>query len=661
MKRAILIFVLFLLSAINLPAANWVSLGPEGGDARSLTFDPSNPDRVYLGTSAGELFLSTDGGSSWSRYAHLGSGYNYVVDSVVVNPKDPATMYAGVWSVESNGGDVFKSTDRGQTWQALPGIHGKSIRAMALAPADPNAIAVGALDGVYRSLDAGNTWEKITPASNPELKNFESIAFDPRSTNVVYAGTWHLPWKTEDGGRTWDNIKNGIIDDSDVFSIIVDPKNPAVVYASACSGIYKSDSAGKQFRKVQGIPFSARRTRVLQQDPVNGDVVFAGTTEGLWKTKDGGTSWARVSPANYIVNDVLVDPRHPESVLLATDRTGVLMSHDGGNTFRAANRGFSHRQVTSLVVDHKDPARLYASLINNREFGGVYFSSNDGVSWAQFNEGLGSRDIFSLAQSPAGELVAGTNQGIFALDRQSQSWKPINVTLREKVITVPLRHPKKGKPKTTIRREWVKGQITGRVAQLKISAERWLAATSQGLYRSLDQGKSWTGGPVLGQVSFIAVDSSDDLVLGAGPTEVLLSSDGANTWSQLKLPNFVSRISNVALGPKDELWILTHMGAFRSKDSGRTWEHAMAGTPLANFSFVGYDREGERLLGTAGSHGQIYESKDGGDTWTLAADAQYPVRNVAISRGRMLAVTEFNGVLAETTPQNAQAAAGGGN
>jgi ligand-binding sensor domain-containing protein len=310
------------------------------------------------------------------------------------------------------------------------------------------------------------------------------------------------------------------------------------------------------------------------------------------------------------------------------------------------------------VVDRKDPARLYASLINNREFGGVYFSSNDGGSWAQLNEGLGSRDIFSLAQSANGEVLAGTNQGVFALDRKSQSWKPINVTLREKVVTIPVRHPKKGKAKSTVRREWVKGQITGRVAQVKISADRWLAATSQGLYRSLDQGKSWTGGPVLGQMSFVAVDSSDDLVLAASPTEVLFSRDGADTWSQLKLPNFVSRISNVSLGPKDELWILTHMGAFRSKDSGQIWEHAMAGTPLANFSFVGYDRDGGRLIGAAGSHGQIYESKDGGDTWTLAADAHYPIRNIAISRGRMLAVTEFNGVLAET-PRDTQAAGGG--
>jgi photosystem II stability/assembly factor-like uncharacterized protein len=398
---------------------------------------------------------------------------------------------------------------------------------------------------------------------------------------------------------------------------------------------------------------------VLQQDPVNGDIVFAGTTEGLWKTKDGGTSWSRVSPANYIVNDVLVDPRHPESVLLATDRTGVLMSRDGGSTFSASNHGFSHRQVTSLIVDRNNPERLYVSLINNREFGGVYFSAKDGSSWSQLNSGLGSRDIFSLAQTKAGEVIAGTNQGVFALDRSSTSWKPMNLILREKITVVPVRHPKKGKPKTTTKRQWIKGEITGRVAEVKTESDRWFAATSQGLFRSLDRGKSWTGGPVMGHTNFVAVDDFGELVLAASPTGVLLSTDGASSWSELKLPNFVTRIANVSFGPKGEVWIITHMGAFRSKDSGQTWEHVMAGTPLTNLSFIGYDHEGGRLIGVAGLRGQIYESKDGGDTWTLAADAHYPIRNVAFSHGRMLAVTDFNGVLAESDAHETRSSGGG--
>ncbi len=656
-------FVILLSLLLSTPllsrADDWISLGPEGGDARSLTSDPSNPDRIYLGTSAGELFLSTDTGATWSRLAHLGAGNDYVLDNIAVDPSHPDTIYVAAWSVEGNGGDVFKSIDRGKTWQALPGIHGKSVRALALAPSDPHALVAGALDGVYRTLDAGQTWQQITQGGQSELKNFESVAFDPTSVNVIYAGTWHLPWKTEDAGRTWQNIKQGIIDDSDVFSIIIDQKNPSVVYASACSGIYKSETAGRLFRKVQGIPFAARRTRVLQQDPADSAVVYAGTTEGLWRTKDAGTTWARISPTNFVVNDVLLDTRNAQLVLIATDRTGVLVSRDGGNTFTASNRGFSHRQVTTVLADNRDPNRLYAALVNNREFGGIFTSADGGANWYPSNNGLGTRDIFSLGQSDNGAIVAGTNQGMFTLVGPTDTWKPINLTLTEKITTIPVRVRKKGAPKTTEKHEWIKGEISGRVAEVRASGSRWYAATTNGLFRSLDGGHSWTGGPVIGFKDFVAVDEIDDAVLAASPAAVLLSHDGGTTWSELKLPRYVSRVINAALGPNSEVWIITHIGAFRSKDAGQTWEHAMAGQPLTNISFVRYDFPNKRLLAVANSRSQIYESKDGGESWQLTANSHWSIRNVAVTHGRVLAVTDFNGVLAEPTTAQTKAAGGG--
>ncbi|HKB54606.1 MAG TPA: hypothetical protein VKD22_11445, partial [Ramlibacter sp.] len=346
-----LLRLLILLACVGCTVsgvAQWIPIGPDGGDVRSLAADPRNPDRIYLGTSAGQLFVSSDGGRSWARLAHLGAGDDYVLDHIIVDPSDAKVIYVAAWSVENNGGDVFRSSDAGKTWQVLPGMHGKSVRAFAMAPRDPKVLVAGALDGVFRSMNGGRTWQLISPPHHAEIKNIESVALDPRSPDVIYAGTWHLPWKTYDGGRSWTNIKRGVIDDSDVFSMIVDRTRPAHVYLSACSGIYVSDDAGSHFRAVQGIPSSARRTRVLRQDPVNADVVYAGTTEGLWKTSDAGRSWTRVTPANLIINDVLIDPRNPQRVLLASDRGGVLASDDGAKTFAASNRGFSHRLVSAV-------------------------------------------------------------------------------------------------------------------------------------------------------------------------------------------------------------------------------------------------------------------------------------------------------------------------
>jgi photosystem II stability/assembly factor-like uncharacterized protein len=314
-----------------------------------------------------------------------------------------------------------------------------------------------------------------------------------------------------------------------------------------------------------------------------------------------------------------------------------------------------------VVADRDSSRRIYASLINNREFGGVYQSDDGGSSWTSLNDGLGTRDVFTIDQTDSGALVAGTNNGIFRLDGNNTEWRPINLTLREKVTTVPVKNARKGAAKTLVKREWIKGQLTGRVAQLRVDGHRWYAATSQGLFRSLDSGKSWAGGAVIGNTDFISVDHHGDVVFAATPRFPVLSKDGGNTWTILKLPMYVSRVGSVALGPNDELWLVTHLGTYRSQDAGHSWEHELAGDPLANIWFVNYDRKGDRLVGVAGGRNQIVESRDGGKTWTVAAKAHYPIRNVASFSGRMLAVTDFNGVVAQPETEVSAKAAGGGN
>ena len=150
-------------------ASDWQLIGPEGGNVRSLAYDPSDPNRIILGTSAGQLFISQDGGNSWALFAHLGPGDDYVIDHIVFDPTNPATIYAAAWGLfDDNEGDVFRSDDGGRTWQELMGVHGKSIRALAMAPSDHNILVIGALDGVFRSRDGGATWERISP-ENPDV------------------------------------------------------------------------------------------------------------------------------------------------------------------------------------------------------------------------------------------------------------------------------------------------------------------------------------------------------------------------------------------------------------------------------------------------------------------------------------------------------------
>src|SRR6266853_2842510 len=429
LKRIIPVLSILLLSTGLAAQQRWLPVGPDGGTVRSLTFDPKNPDRIFLGGRRVNLKLYADNGTNWSRFARLGSSAEMVLDHIVIDPIDPRNMFVAAWNAQlpSSDGDLFRSKDAGKTWEIVADLHGKSLRALSMAATNQKTLVAGALDGIYRSHDGGHAWERISPENHAEIKNIESIAIDPVNPDVIYAGTWHLPWKTEDGGKTWHSIKKGVIDDSDVFSIVIDPSQPENLFISACSGIYRSDSAGELFRKIQGIPYSARRTRMLRMDPVDHNTVYAGTTEGLWKTTDSGTTWKHMTGSNIIINEVLIDPRQPSRVLLATDRGGVLSSDDGGVTFTASNRGFTHRQAAALLVDRSNNAVLYAGVLNDKEFGGVFVSRDSGQTWKQASDGLDGRDVFVLRQAADGSLIAGTDHGIFALRQNTARWTPRNV------------------------------------------------------------------------------------------------------------------------------------------------------------------------------------------------------------------------------------------
>ena len=636
-----------LATAAIAPAASWRPIGPYGGDARSLAADPSNPDHLLLGTSSSQLFVSSDGGYTWSQLARVGDGDHYVVDHIVFDPAHPATVYAAAWSVETDGGDVFRSDDGGRTWRALAGMHGKSVRSFALAPSDPSILIAGALDGVFRSRDRGERWERISPPRHPEIKNIESLAIDARDPEVIYAGTWHLPWKTVDGGRTWDSIKQGVIDDSDVFSIILDPHDPSVVYASACTGIYKSEDAGAHFRKVQGIPKSARRTRMLRQHPIAPNMVYAGTTEGLWVSINAGQTWRRVTADTVIVNDVLVDARHPGTVLLATDRSGVLRSENGGTTFFASNRGFAHRQVTTVLVDRNDPSLLYAGVVNDKEYGGMFFSRDAGEHWTQMNDGLAGHDIFSLRQTRQGTLLAGTNRGIFAWGQMDKAWHPINSIVRqapEAEGTVPpvAQGRKRRKPPDDPPE---RHELNARVAELEVAPENWFAATSQGLFASQDDGQSWRGGPVLGQRYFVAVHAAGHMVAAVTPAVLVVSRDGGRNWYAPNLPDSIAPIADVALGAGGSIWLASRGGAYGSTDGGETWQHAIVGIDALDVTSILYDSDDHRLLATTLTG--AFESTDLGRTWHRTGDPTARLRGLSLGGGRLYARTDFDGVVTQ--------------
>ena len=606
-------------------AADTRVVGPEGGDVRRLAAVPDNPNRIFLGTSSGRLYVSDDRGKTWSQFAHLGEGFDYVLDNIEIDPTNTKVMYVAGWSIEGKNGELFRSRDGGKSWTSLPGVKGKSIRALALAPSNPKVLVIGALDGVYRSDNAGDSWSRISPENHADIKNIESVAIDPKDPNGVYAGTWHLAWKTNDGGNSWHQINRGMIDDSDVFSIIVDPKEPNVVYASACSGIYKSQTGGELFHKVPGIPFSSRRTRVLKQDPNHPNVVYAGTTEGLWRTENSGQTWSRITSGSVIVNDILLNPAEPNLVMLATDRVGVLMSTNSAKTFEPSNHGFSHRQVASVIVDAKNSNRLYAGTLNDREAGGVFVSNNAGAQWQQMSAGLAGHDVFQVRQDDQGNLFAATNGGLFKYSEKSKLWMKV----------LPARM-----------------DTHMRVSDLELTGTAWFLATADGVFTSKNHGASWQPVGILGKQSFISVQTNGGVTAAASNSKVYVSTNQGKSWEQIHIP-LVSYVSSMTLDGSGYVWLNSPQGVFRQVSDG--WEKARD-LPQDKVAVLDFDRRSNSVVAITKDANKVLVSSDG-HKWHSVYNAGVPVRSVAFSNDHVFAGTTFDGVVTVDLKSNQRAAA----
>ena len=620
------LFLLFALCSSRLFAQqSWTAVGPAGGDARALAAVPGDPSHLYLGTTNSWLYESTDAAATWHRLAKMPGSNAMVLDHIVVDPANPATIYVAAWRADNPGGGVWVSHDAGHTWTESPDMHGKSVFSFTQAESDPKIFFAGTLEGVFRSTDSGTTWSLISPPGSHEIHEVESLAIDPKDPDIVYAGTWHLPWKTTNGGKTWNNIQKGLIVDSDVFSIILDPERTSTVYLSACSGIYKSDNAGALFRKIQGIPTEARRTRVLRQDPQNRLVVYAGTTEGLYKTENAGRTFRLLTASDVIVNDVFVDPANSNHVILATDRGGVLVSQDAGETFIPSNLGVSERKIEALLVDNLHPQRLYAGVVNDKLYGGVFISDDSGKSWAQTGSGLDGRDVYSLAQTSDGEVVAGTNDGIFLLDPpaatgsgspvppSSLTWEPRNFIANTIVRTVSETHMN---TRVNVEKQ-VKVpviELAGRINALDVSTDVWVAAASYGLLTSRDKGATWQGGPVMGAGEYLSVTVHGDAIAAARADGAVLSQDKGQTWWPMMLPTMLTRIHRITFSPDGTLWLGAREGVYFTRDLGKTWLWIQR-LPFRDVDDLSYDAALGRILVSSRNSDQVFSIDPKTMTW----------------------------------------------
>jgi len=310
---------------------------------------------------------------------------------------DPTTFYFG-----SVGGGVWKTTNGGVTWSPLFDSQKiASIGAIAVAPSNPNVIyaVTGEADirsqicfgdGVYKSTDAGKTWQNM---GLRETRQIAAIRVDPREPDVEYvAALGHVygphpergVYRSRDGGKTWQKVLDRG-DETGAADLAMDPSNSRVLYATMCnarrtvwsqyapiegpgSGLFKTTDGGDHWTEItNNVGAGLRWGRAGVAVASDGKRVYllleaAEKDSGLYRSEDAGGSWTRVSSDSRITtrawyfSGITVDPRDPDHVYVPD--VALYHSTDGGKTFTVLKGAPGGDDYHILWIDPAEPRRM---------------------------------------------------------------------------------------------------------------------------------------------------------------------------------------------------------------------------------------------------------------------------------------------------------------
>jgi hypothetical protein len=277
---------------------SWLgSFAFDSGFVATFAIDPSTPSTLYAGLSGifgvGELQKSTDGGKNWFL---AGSGLSpNNAFSILINPKDPTTLYAAAQLIPDSGQTVgiFKSTTGGLTWSpAAKGINQQPVSALVLAPTKPRKLYAFSGGRVFKSTNRSRKWKTGGFSSNLLTA---SLAVDPLTANTVYVATQLGVSKSTDGAATF--VRTPL--QGNIGLITVDPMDPSTVYAAGRPVTegdrdFKSTDGGKSWNALGQIP--GRLVVTLAIDPNNTSILYAGTFAGLFAAPNGDAFVARINP-----------------------------------------------------------------------------------------------------------------------------------------------------------------------------------------------------------------------------------------------------------------------------------------------------------------------------------------------------------------------------
>ena len=394
----LILFPDFLISQTDFGDLNYRFVGPyRGGRSTAVAGVASQPGTFYMGTTGGGVWKSEDYGVTWKN---ISDGYfkSPSIGAICVAPSDPNVLYAGTGSdaLRSNiikGNGVYKSIDAGKTWQHIGLEKAGLIGAVEVHPTDHNICFVAAIGqpfqsnperGVFRTKDGGRSWEKVLFLS--DTTGFADLEFLPGNPNIIYAAAWRAerkPWtiisggrengiyKSMDGGNTWTQLTNGLPTDIvGKIDLAVSAADSKVLYAlveapADKGGLYRSDDQGASFRKVSGNRALLHRPFYfcnITADPTNPEVIYAQALR-LYKSTDGGKSWQTIRTPHGDDHDLWINPHHPQIMVEANDG-GANVSINGGRTW-SSQFNQPTAELYQVEVDDQEPYWLYAGQQDN--------------------------------------------------------------------------------------------------------------------------------------------------------------------------------------------------------------------------------------------------------------------------------------------------------
>ena len=633
----------------------------------SLTIDPSDSATVYAGTLGNGVFKSTDAGASW---AAVNSGLPPlevaesppVVTSLIVDPSNPSTIYAGISAGTQDDG-VFKSTNGGQSWAAANvdrkfDLKPTHVLALVIDPTSPATVFAGTFGrGVFKSITGADSWTPANSGLNAGM--VVALAIDPSSPATVYAGTGNGLFKSTDSGQAWVDISRGIWN-ALVTAVAIDPINPSTVYVGTgipggvgSTGVFKTTNGGDSWNYVSiGLPIQPWLSIVtsLAVDPSNPETVYAGTLGGVFKTTNGGTSWIEANsglqatevtvaghePDFIVVLDVAVDPFNPSTVYAVTPGRDIYRSTDGGANWATISSSLPFANLWALAIDPSNPSTLYSVTAGD----GVFRSTDEGTVWSGLSSGLTGAHTGPVAIDPTDShivYVVNRETGLMKTTNGGQVWTPVDLPL-------PLPYPSAGSPDI---QSLAIDPVNPAILYLGTRDESFEAL----VFKTTDGGQSWSDASsgleeTYSPVASLVIDPSSPSTLYAGTGGGLFkSSNGGQSWALANSSLF--DVESVAIDPVSPAVLYaagfdnddSRNGVLKSTNGGQDWTSAYSGLPASLISkSLAIDPINPSVLYTAGfdwnaSRARVFKTTNGGQSWFIASselEQRYEISSLVI-------------------------------